>query len=197
MRTDSRPLKTKKSIKQALLILLKEKDISCITISELAIAASVSRKTFYLHYRDISEILDEIKNDLLDLFNESVMKERRVGFRVRMLNFINNIVKRVNADERYYALMASSNYAKIIFDPLEDKLKEELIFALDTETKLEQEKKECLVDFMIGGIINSVLKWAKKPDGISTEAQSNILFEIINNNVACYLNNDINGYWYL
>ena len=189
MRTDSRPLKTKKSIKQALLILLKEKDISCITISELAIAAGVSRKTFYLHYRDISEILDEIKYDLLDLFNE-----RRVGFRVRMLNFINNIVKRVNADEIYYALMASSNYAKIIFDPLEDKLKEELIFALDTETKLEQEKKECLVDFMIGGIINSVLKWAKKLDGISTEAQSNILFEIINNNVACYLNNDINGY---
>ena len=47
MRTDSRPIKTKKSIKQALLILLKEKDMSSITISELAIAASVSRKTFY------------------------------------------------------------------------------------------------------------------------------------------------------
>jgi len=60
MRTDSRPIKTKKSIKQALLILLKEKDMSSITISELAVAASVSRKTFYLHYKDISDILDEI-----------------------------------------------------------------------------------------------------------------------------------------
>ena len=194
MRVDSRPIKTRKSIKQALLIILKEKDISCITISELAEAAGVSRKTFYLHYKDISEILDEIKNDLLCLFNESVMKERKVGFRVRMLNFINNIVQRVNADEKYYALMASSNYAKIIFNPLEDKLREELIFALNTETKLEKEKKECLVDFLIGGIINSVLNWARNPEGISTEAESNILFEIINNNIACYLNNDFNGY---
>jgi len=57
MRTDSRPLKTKKSIKQALLILLKEKDISCITISELAIAAGVSRKTFYLHYKIFGNIM--------------------------------------------------------------------------------------------------------------------------------------------
>lgn len=194
MRIDSRPIKTKKNIKQALLILLQEKDISSITISELAQTAGVSRKTFYLHYKDISEILDDIKIDLLGLFNESVMKDKRVGFRVRMLNFINNIVQRVNADEKYYSLMASSNYSKIIFAPLEDKLQEELIFALDNETKLDVEKKECLVDFLIGGIINSVLKWAKNPDGISTEAESTILFEIINNNISCYLNNDINGY---
>ena len=41
MRVDSRPIKTKKSIKQALLVLLKEKDISSITISELANCANV------------------------------------------------------------------------------------------------------------------------------------------------------------
>ena len=55
MRVDSRPIKTKKSIKQALLVLLKEKDISSITISELANCANVSRKTSYLHYKDISQ----------------------------------------------------------------------------------------------------------------------------------------------
>ena len=194
MRVDSRPIKTRKSIKQALLVLLKKKDMSSITISELANEANVSRKTFYLHYKEISEIIEDIKIDLQSLFDDSIMKEKRVGFRVRTLNFINNIVKRVNEEEEYYTLMASSDYAKIIFNPLEDKLKQEFLYALDSETNMSDEKKECLVDFMIGGIINSVLKWANKENGISTYEQSNILFEIINNKVACYLKNDINGY---
>lgn len=194
MRPDSRPIKTKKSIKRALLELLKEKDISSVTISELATCAKISRKTFYLHYKDIAEILEDIKNDLQGLFDNSVMKDRRVGFRVRMLNFINNIVQKINIDEEYYALMASSSYAKIIFNPLEDRLKSEFLYALDTETGLDANKKECLIDFLIGGIVNSVLKWANNPEGISTEEQSSILFEIINNNVSCYLNNNFNGY---
>lgn len=194
MRVDSRPIRTRKSIKQALLVLLKKKDISSITISELATEAKVSRKTFYLHYTEMSDIIEDIKKDLQELFDDSIMKEKRVGFRVRTLNFINNIVKRVGEEEEYYALMASSDYAKIIFNPLEDKLKREFLYALDTETNLPTEKKECLVDFLIGGIINSVLKWANKENGISTYEQSNILFEIINNNVSGYLNNDINGY---
>lgn len=194
MRPDSRPIKTKKSIKRALLVLLREKDISNITISELANCAEVSRKTFYLHYKDLSEILEDIKNDLQGMFDNSIMKDRRVGFRIRMLNFINNIVQRVNADEEYYALMASSSYAKIIFNPLEERLKTEFLYALDTETKLDKNKKECLIDFLIGGIVNSILKWAKNPEGISTEEESGILFEIINNNISCYLNNDFNGY---
>ena len=113
---------------------------------------------------------------------------------VRTLNFINNIVQRVNEEEDYYALMASSDYAKIIFNPIEDRLKEEFLYALDTETNLKQDVKECLIDFMIGGIVNSVLKWANNPDGISPAEQSRILFEIINNNVACYLNSNFNGY---
>lgn len=194
MRVDSRPIKTKKSIKQALLIMLKEKDISNITISELASCANVSRKTFYLHYKDISQILEDIKSDLQNLFDDSIMKDRKVGFRVRTLNFINNIVQRVNEEEDYYALMASSEYAKIIFNPIEDRLKEEFLYALDTETNLNQDLKECLIDFMIGGIVNSILKWANKPSGISPAEQSKILFEIINNNVSCYLNNNFNGY---
>lgn len=194
MRNDSRPIKTKKSIKQALLILLNERDISNITISELAETANVSRKTFYLHYKDIGEILDDIKADLAELFDQSLMKSRVVGFRVRMLNFTSNIVQKVKSDEHYYTLIASSSYAKIIFDSLEVKLQQELLYALDTETKLPMQKKVSLVDFMIGGIINTVLKWAKDESDISTEEMSNILFEFINNNVATYLKADVSGY---
>ena len=120
--------------------------------------ANVSRKNILFALQGyFLKILEDIKNDLQNLFDDSVMKDKRVGFRVRTLNFINNIVQRVNEEEDYYALMASSDYAKIIFNPIEDRLKEEFLYALDTETNLKQDVKECLIDFMIGGIVNSVL----------------------------------------
>ncbi len=190
MRYNSRPAKTKRNIKRALLILLNEKDISEITISELAKTAEISRKTFYLHYTDFSEILDEIKNDLVALFNESVMKDKRINFRIRILNFINNIVSRINQDEEYYSLIANSRYAKIIFSPLEELLKSELLLALEIETNLDSTKKECLVDFLIGGIVNCILNWSKNPYGVTTEMESALLFEILYNNVAVYITND-------
>ena len=63
--TDKRVIRTKKAIKNALFSLMEKKDISSITICELTDAANVNRRTFYTHYRTITDILDEIENDLI------------------------------------------------------------------------------------------------------------------------------------
>jgi len=47
---DRRQIKTKKAIIGAFFTLLQEKNISKITITELAKIANIDRKTFYLHY---------------------------------------------------------------------------------------------------------------------------------------------------
>lgn len=192
MRKDIRPIKTKRSIKRALLALLNEKDISSITISELADRADISRKTFYLHYEDIKGVLDEIENDMASIMRESIVKDKNVGFRVRLINFINNLVEKIQTDEEYYAVIAESSYAKILFKNIDSIIRTELIQALNNETQLEPLHKVCLVDFIIGGIINTILNWVKTPNGPTLEEISNIIFEIISNNFTCYLNN--NGY---
>jgi probable dihydroxyacetone kinase regulator len=48
---------TKKVLAESLRELLREKDISKITVSELAERAEVNRKTFYYHFRDVYEVL--------------------------------------------------------------------------------------------------------------------------------------------
>lgn len=56
---------TKRLLKEALIELLLEKDLSHITIKDLSDRADINRSTFYSHYVDIYELLDEITNDYM------------------------------------------------------------------------------------------------------------------------------------
>ena len=44
---------------------MENKDISDITISELTAEANVNRRTFYTHYRNITDILTEVETDFI------------------------------------------------------------------------------------------------------------------------------------
>ena len=63
--TDKRVVKTKNLLKKALVQLLEKKQLNDISIVELTNLAEVNRKTFYLHYKNVSAIFKEIKNGLL------------------------------------------------------------------------------------------------------------------------------------
>ena len=61
---DKRITKTKQSLKQTLIGLVAEKPFEQITVTELCKAASVSRITFYAHYSDKYELVDEVFQDM-------------------------------------------------------------------------------------------------------------------------------------
>lgn len=65
---DRRTRYTKAVIKDALLRLKRTKDYNAITIAELCRTAEISRGTFYLHYRGISEVLDAVIEDACSQF---------------------------------------------------------------------------------------------------------------------------------
>ena len=67
VRMDRRCLKTQKAIKNALVELMSEKDISQITVKELAQRADINRKTFYTHYTSIYDVSGEIENEITGL----------------------------------------------------------------------------------------------------------------------------------
>ncbi|GAA0711902.1 TetR/AcrR family transcriptional regulator [Paraclostridium ghonii] len=73
---DRRILKTRSVIKESLTVLMKEKPFDKITIKDITEKANINRATFYLHYMDKydlleqsqDEILNEIKNVLSNAF---------------------------------------------------------------------------------------------------------------------------------
>ena len=63
---DRRVRKTRRQLKECLTRLLKGKKIQDITVRELAEMADINRGTFYLHYKDVFDLMDQIKNELIE-----------------------------------------------------------------------------------------------------------------------------------
>ena len=66
---DIRVIRTQTALLEALEELLKNKKLSGITITELCNEAKINRNTFYYHYNNIFEFLDEHKHIILNELN--------------------------------------------------------------------------------------------------------------------------------
>ncbi|MEA4823629.1 MAG: TetR/AcrR family transcriptional regulator [Clostridiaceae bacterium] len=65
-KTDRRVRFTKLSLRTALLSMLRERPIEKITVSALCDRADVGRGTFYMHYRDCFDLLEQIEGELYE-----------------------------------------------------------------------------------------------------------------------------------
>ena len=68
---DSKYFYTAELMNHALLALLEKKDLEFITITEITKKAGVNRSTFYLHYDNIYELLEETIENLNKQFISS------------------------------------------------------------------------------------------------------------------------------
>ena len=72
---DRRCRKTVESIKTALLVMLSDRPLTEISVSQLAENADINRKTFYNHYSSLQDVLVDIENELSASIFEVLKKQ--------------------------------------------------------------------------------------------------------------------------
>lgn len=100
-------LRSKALIRKAFLDLLEEKPFDKITITDIVSKADINRGTFYLHYKDVNEVLehialsivDELVSQLEKLDFAQIILEPEIAFRV-----ISDFLKK---DLEYYKKLLS------------------------------------------------------------------------------------------
>lgn len=76
-------LRSKALIRKALLDLLEEKPFDKITITDIVTKADINRGTFYLHYKDISDVLEQIALSIVD---ELIVQLEKLDFNDVIMN---------------------------------------------------------------------------------------------------------------
>lgn len=64
-RLDRRQARTKQLLRKALLDIIAEKGVDGITVTDITNRADVNRGTFYLHYQDAPDMLNQIMNEIM------------------------------------------------------------------------------------------------------------------------------------
>lgn len=68
--SDLRVIKTRRTIRETLIVLMGEKELADITVSELSARAMINRKTFYRHYKTVADVVTELENEILAEFSD-------------------------------------------------------------------------------------------------------------------------------
>lgn len=73
---DRRVRRTKKLLMQGLTQLMQQKQLRDITVRELADMVDVNRGTFYIHYKDIFDMLEKIEAELFAKFDSIMVSHK-------------------------------------------------------------------------------------------------------------------------
>src|SRR5699024_6188766 len=116
---DLRIRRTRRSLNQALLTLMEQKKFPAITIQELADEAMINRATFYLHYYDKYELLEQCIIDNLDTLKHlTPVRHIREGvFYTDVFQaIVTDILYKVERNERFFQIMFAANCDNYIKD---------------------------------------------------------------------------------
>ncbi|SKB76386.1 transcriptional regulator, TetR family [Lachnospiraceae bacterium] len=72
VKMDRRIRKTKSLLWHGLATLMMEQDIQDISVKKLTEFVDLNRSTFYIHYKDINQLLESIENELMEEFREII-----------------------------------------------------------------------------------------------------------------------------
>lgn len=105
---DLRVRKTRDAIRNACIELLKTTPPAKVMIKDIATEATISRKTFYLHYSSIYDVIDDVLNELYDeIRTQTVYNPGEDGLYQAILAVFSGI-------DRYRMQILT---AKSVFDP--------------------------------------------------------------------------------
>lgn len=85
-RIDRRIVRTRESIRDAMIDLIEEIGFESISIKDIAERANINRGTFYLHYHDKFDLLDQTEKEIIEDLKNILMKEITWGFEDYLTN---------------------------------------------------------------------------------------------------------------
>ena len=100
---------TRDKLKKALTILLNEKSLNDISVSELTKEAHINRGTFYLHYDDKMDLVDNLVEEIFEELKE-ILTSEKVGSKYSY-DIIKKVIDYVKDDFDFiYALTMNTNF---------------------------------------------------------------------------------------
>jgi len=156
---DLRTIKTLHTIENSLMQLLFQKKFKNITIDEIAKMAVINRSTFYLHYHDKYDLLDDLVNKKIKMVIDTIQDEPHItNGNLDYQMFSNDLelsLKVIASEQHFYLFMLNDEEALGIRKKIEDALFDKLSESFPTQTVVERD----LLLTIISTIYVSVITW--------------------------------------
>ena len=161
-KTDPRVIKTRNSLRKALVYLMRREKLEDISVQKITETANITRGTFYLHYKDKQDFIQSAIQEIIDDFFNQVMidsnfsKERTVKvFSLRKaFQYIEN-----NAD--IFDVLLNNEKNNFFYEHLYNRLANEMSHFNEQVNKNQQLKVplNLQISFVDSAFLGLVSRW--------------------------------------
>ncbi|KNZ43465.1 TetR/AcrR family transcriptional regulator [Acetobacterium bakii] len=159
---DRRVRKTKQQLQTGLAQLLLQKNIDKITVSELSDLVDINRGTFYLHYKDAFDMLDQIENEIFEDFCAILNRYASNVIECNTRLFIIDMFHFIAKNEEMMHFIVSEPGDRAFLTRLKTAFKEKFLKHWmeknHTESSIEV---EYIYSYLLSGCMGLMIQWLK------------------------------------
>jgi AcrR family transcriptional regulator len=157
-KTDPRKIRTRKLLRDAFVGLLQEMDIEKITVNKLAERATINRVTFYLHYRDIPDMMEKMADDMIEDMTNVFDNQSKAG------NEIEKLLEHIAENADFYKITLASKVVPVFRDRLSKLISEKIVLGLEKimdESFILKEgiTKDVIIWYNSSALIGVIISW--------------------------------------
>lgn len=148
---------TRYAIQQVVLEKIAKKELSKITVTEVIQAADCSRSTFYLHFKDVFDVCeqlgDELISDIVCLLEESYQENQAVDYMTFSQQIVTFAAKKRGLVKIFFGEQADGTMVNKLGNAIfEEVAREEQLASSDLYSVAE-------ITFIVAGIIHVLSRW--------------------------------------
>ena len=153
-------IRSRKMIRAAYAELLKEKDLSKITVTDIVKKADLNRATFYAHYPDVRGVTEEIENEVIDKMMDILSEFQYTNFFRNPTPLLLKLNRYLEEDLEFYRTLVKSNGSEIFMEKLKKVFTDHMLNDSDIPPSICHSRMVSLrVCYFAGGIVNLYKQW--------------------------------------
>ena len=178
---DRRVRKTKRQLRLALMQLMSEKNVKDISVRELAAIADINRGTFYIHYKDVYDLLSQLEEEMAQGLIKVCQAHNAEEYNGSTFPYLSDLYQFIAENADMCRVLLGTNGDKAYTDRICGILRDEHLY--DFVAHFYPNNDPTLLDyfcaFIISGNLALALRWINSGMKESTEEMATLAGEII------------------
>lgn len=178
-KTDHRVRLTKQIIKDSLVTLMQEYPVSKLSVKMLCEMAGINRSTFYAHYTDVYDLLNQVQDEIIYQISEHI-SERAFSEQTQLTVIsLNQILEYAKDNSRLLKVLLSENgdftFQKNVILLAQDKI----IHELRNMRHIDPATSEYLQIYAISGALSVIRRWLQFDMKESTKDMADLCAKLL------------------
>ena len=180
-KVDRRVIKTRRQLKKGLAALMKEKSVNQITVKELVEEVDINRSTFYLHFKDIQDLLREIEENMEAQIKRAIEEHPIVSGNENAFYFIEDMFRVLDEEREISKALIGPNGDMGFIHRIERIIQENSRGTLEKMFPGKKEDLKYFYAFCLSGCLGLVKVWLNEGEEKSPEEMAQMTFNMIAN----------------